>query len=76
MHGAFLALQYVPWPVREQGTSLSNNQLFNVVDCAITKKQVPYATNALYLVLGASNIVATSGMIHLLSHAHAQCSCT
>lgn len=54
--------------MREQGTSLSNNQLFNVVNCAITKKLVPYSTNALYFVLGASNIVATSGAACLNSH--------
>jgi hypothetical protein len=46
---------------RAQGTSLSNNQIFGVVNCAITRKQVPYMTNAVYMVLGASNIQATSG---------------
>lgn len=47
--------------MRAQGTSLSNNQIFGVVNCAITRKLVPYMTNAVYLVLGASNIQATSG---------------
>ena len=47
--------------MRMQGTSLSNDQVFNVVDCALRNKQVPYATNAVYYVLGASNIQVTSG---------------
>ncbi len=44
-----------------QGKSLSNDQIFSAVDCAIQNKQLPYATNAVYLLLGASNIKATSG---------------
>ena len=47
--------------MRAQGAALSNNQIFGVVNCAITRKLVPYMTNAVYMVLGASNIQATSG---------------
>ncbi|BDA42947.1 probable protein EXORDIUM-like 5 [Coccomyxa sp. Obi] len=43
-------------------TTLSNDQIFQVVDCALRKGLLPYATNAVYLVLGASNIQASSGM--------------
>ena len=51
-----------PWLVLcFQGTSVSNNQVFNVVDCVLRENLVPYATNAIYLVLGASNIQVTSG---------------
>ena len=35
-----------------QGKSLSNDQIFTAVDCAIQNKQLPYATNAVYLLLG------------------------
>lgn len=44
-----------------QGKSLSNDQIFTAVDCAIQNRQLPYATNAVYLLLGASNIKANSG---------------
>ena len=44
-----------------QGKSLSNDQIFNAVDCAIQNKQLPYATNGVYILLGASNVKATSG---------------
>ncbi len=44
-----------------QGKTLTNDQIFNAVDCAIQNKQVPYATNAVYLLLGASNVKASSG---------------
>jgi hypothetical protein len=47
-----------------QGASLSNDQIFQVVDCAIQSGLVPYASNAAYHVLGASNIKATSGESH------------
>nr|QOL01142.1 putative extracellular protein CSOL_065 [Pseudococcomyxa simplex] len=45
-----------------QGASLSNDQIFNSVDCVIQRGILPYATNAVYLLLGASNVKATSGM--------------
>lgn len=44
-----------------QGRTLTNDQIFNAVDCAIQTGAVPYATNAVYLLLGASNIKASSG---------------
>ena len=44
-----------------QGRSLTNDQIFTAVDCAIQNKLLPYATNAVYLLLGASNIKVTSG---------------
>ena len=47
-----------------QGLTINNDQVFNAVDCAIQSKQVPYATNALYLVLGASNVKLTTGECH------------
>ena len=47
-----------------QGRSLTNDQIFSAVDCAIQNNQVPYATNAVYLLLGASNIQASSGECH------------
>ena len=40
---------------------MTNDQIFNAVDCAIQNKLVPYATNAVYLLLGASNVKASSG---------------
>ncbi len=43
---------------------MTNDQIFSAVDCAIQNKQVPYATNAVYLLLGASNIQASSGKCH------------
>ena len=50
-----------------QGRSLSNDQIFTAVDCAIQNNYLPYATNAVYLVLGASNIKVNSGMALLLN---------
>ncbi|EIE24427.1 hypothetical protein COCSUDRAFT_65352 [Coccomyxa subellipsoidea C-169] len=44
------------------GNNLSNDQIFTVVDCVIQRGIVPYLTNAVYLLLGASNVKATSGM--------------
>lgn len=44
-----------------QGKSLSNDQIFTAVDCAIQNKQLPYATNGVYILLGASNVKAASG---------------
>lgn len=45
-----------------QGRTLTNDQIFTAVDCAIQKNLLPYATNAVYLVLGASNIKVNSGV--------------
>ncbi|CAL8467417.1 g6955 [Coccomyxa elongata] len=45
-----------------QGAALSNDQIFTAVDCVIQRGILPYATNAVYLLLGASNVQATSGM--------------
>ena len=50
-----------------QGTSLSNDQIFTSVDCVIQRGILPYATNAVYLLLGASNVKATSGAFLLFA---------
>ncbi len=44
-----------------QGATVSNDQIFTAVDCVIQRGLVPYATNAVYLLLGASNVQASSG---------------
>ena len=44
-----------------QGRTLTNDQIFTAVDCAIQNNLLPYATNAVYLLLGASNIKVNSG---------------
>ncbi|BDA42945.1 probable protein EXORDIUM-like 3 at C-terminar half [Coccomyxa sp. Obi] len=44
------------------GNTLSNDQIFGVIDCVLQRGILPYATNAVYLLLGASNIKASSGM--------------
>ena len=45
-----------------QGRTLTNDQIFTAVDCAIQNNLLPYATNAVYLLLGASNIKVNSGV--------------
>ncbi|CAL8467418.1 g6956 [Coccomyxa elongata] len=45
-----------------QGATVSNDQIFTAVDCVIQRGLLPYATNAVYLLLGASNVQVSSGM--------------